>query len=68
MGIWAHLYPDRGTGIDGGSSEANEARFAAYVAALGVSLGHADRQQAMHDYYLGLLMPMERRSVEPMGR
>ncbi|HKM69888.1 MAG TPA: hypothetical protein VJX94_07450 [Stellaceae bacterium] len=46
--------------MDGGSSEGSEARFAAYVAALGVSLGHADRQQPMHDCCVGLLMPMER--------
>jgi SRSO17 transposase len=30
-------------------------------------LGHADRQQPMHDYCLGLLMPIERKSVEPMA-
>src|SRR5437764_11540786 len=56
-----------GTGVDGGSSEGSEARFAAYVEALGAVLGHADRQQPMHDYCLGLLMPIERKSVEPMA-
>jgi hypothetical protein len=30
--------------MDGGSSEGSEARFAAYVEALGAVLGHADRQ------------------------
>ena len=30
-------------------------------------LGHADRQQPMHDYCLGLLMPIDRKSVEPMA-
>jgi SRSO17 transposase len=30
-------------------------------------LGHTDRQQPMHDYYLGLLMPIARKSVEPMA-
>src|SRR6202047_1708537 len=53
--------------MDGGSSEGSEARFTAYVEALGVVLGHADRQQPMHDYCLGLLMPIERKSVEPMA-
>jgi SRSO17 transposase len=53
--------------MDGGSSEGSEARFAAYVEALGVVLGHADRQQPMHDYCLGLLLPIERKSVEPMA-
>ena len=51
----------------GGSSEGSEARFAAYVEALGAVLGHADRQQPMHDYCLGLLLPIERKSVEPMA-
>jgi len=53
--------------MDGGSSEGSEARFAAYVEALGAVLGHADRRQPMHDYCLGLLMPIERKSVEPMA-
>jgi SRSO17 transposase len=53
--------------MDGGSSEESEARFGAYVEALGSVLGHADRQQPMHDYCLGLLMPIERKSVEPMA-
>jgi SRSO17 transposase len=53
--------------MDGGSGAGSEARFAAYVEALGAALGHADRQQPMHDYCLGLLMPIERKSVEPMA-
>ena len=53
--------------MDGGSGEGSEARFAAYVEALGTVLGHADRQQPLHDYCLGLLMPIERKSVEPMA-
>jgi SRSO17 transposase len=53
--------------MDGGSSEGSEARFASYVEALAAVLGHADRQQPMHDYCRGLLMPIERKSVEPMA-
>ena len=49
--------------MDGGSSEGSEARFEAYVEAL----GHADRREPMRDYCLGLLMPLERKSVEPMA-
>ena len=49
--------------MEDGSSEGSEARFAAYVEAL----GHADRQEPMRDYCLGLLMPIERKSVEPMA-
>src|SRR5499427_3223897 len=53
--------------MDSGSSEGSESRFAAYVEALGGALGHADRQEPMRDYCLGLLMPIERKSVEPMA-
>src|ERR1700757_4951755 len=53
--------------MDGGSSEGSEARFASYVEALGGVLGHADRQQPMHYFCVGLLMPIARKSVEPMA-
>src|SRR3974377_1497565 len=53
--------------MDGGSSEESEARCARYVGAGGFVLGNADEQQPMHDYCLGLLMPIERKSVEPMA-
>ena len=53
--------------MDDGSNEGSEARFAAYVEALGAVLGHVDRQEPMRDYCLGLLMPIERKSVEPMA-
>src|SRR5437899_7619567 len=53
--------------MDGGSDGGSEARFAAYVEQLGTALGHADRQAPMRDYCLGLLMPIERKSVEPMA-
>ena len=53
--------------MDAGSSAGSEARFAAYVEALGVMLGHADRQQPIYDCCLGLLMPIERKGVEPMA-
>src|SRR6202165_3240472 len=53
--------------MDGGSSEGSEARFAAYVEALGAVLGPADGREPMRDYCLGLLMPIERKSVEPMA-
>jgi SRSO17 transposase len=53
--------------MDGVASEGSEARFAAYAEALGAVLGHADRQGPMRDYCLGLLMPIARKSVEPMA-
>lgn len=50
-------------GNDGGSG----ARFSAYVEALVGVLGHADRAGPFRDYTVGLLLPGERKSVEPMA-
>ena len=44
-----------------------EARFAAYVATLGRALGHADRVSPFRSYCTGLLLPGDRKSVEPMA-
>src|SRR5712675_1624814 len=46
---------------------ASESRFAAYVEGLVEVIGHADRAAPLRDYCLGLLMPGERKSVEPMA-
>jgi SRSO17 transposase len=46
---------------------ASELRFAAYVEGLVEVIGHADRAVPLQDYCLGLLMPGERKSVEPMA-
>jgi len=53
--------------MDSGSDGDSEARFSAYVEQLGTALGHADRQEPLRDYCLGLLMPIARKSVEPMA-
>ncbi len=44
-----------------------EARFEAYVDGLGSVLGHADRLAPFGGYVTGLLLPLERKSVEPMA-
>jgi len=44
-----------------------EARFAEYVAGLAGVLGHADRIGPLRDYCTGLILPGERKSVEPMA-
>jgi SRSO17 transposase len=46
---------------------ATEARFVAYVDELSKVIGHADRTGPLRDYCTGLLMPCERKSVEPMA-
>ncbi len=51
----------------GGAGRENEARFAAYVDNLAGVLGHADRGGPLMDYCTGLLMPCERKSVEPIA-
>jgi SRSO17 transposase len=45
----------------------SEARFAAYVEALGSVIGHADRVWPLRDYCTGLVLPGERKSVEPIA-
>lgn len=49
------------------AANASEARFVAYVESLTQALGRADRAQPFKDYCTGLLMPGERKSVEPMA-
>jgi len=45
----------------------SEARFAAYVEGLASIIGHADRTRPLRDYCTGLMLPGERKSVEPMA-
>jgi len=45
----------------------SESRFAAYVEGLVSVIGHADRAGPLRDYCVGLMMPCERKSVEPMA-
>src|SRR6201996_6337671 len=45
----------------------SEARFAAYVAGLASVIGHADRAGPLRDYCTGLMLPGDRKSVEPMA-
>ncbi len=48
-------------------SDASRARFDAYIDALVSVIGHADRVGPLRDYCTGLLLPGERKSVEPMA-
>jgi len=45
----------------------SETRFTAYVDGLVSVIGHADRAGPLEDYCMGLLLPAERKSVEPMA-
>ena len=47
--------------------DTSESRFEAYVEGLADVIGHADRARPLRDYCIGLVMPGERKSVEPMA-
>ncbi len=51
----------------GRSTDGSESRFAVYVRGLVSVIGHADRAGPLRDYCLGLIMPGEGKSVEPMA-
>ncbi len=53
--------------MDLDESRASEARFAKYVAGIGSAIGHAERMRPLRDYCTGLMLPGERKSVEPMA-
>jgi SRSO17 transposase len=46
---------------------AQQKRFAAYLDSLAQAAGHADREEPLKAYCTGLLLPGERKSVEPMA-
>src|SRR5918998_1246582 len=58
---------DGGAGMSRLGDASSEARFACFVEALVGVIGHADRALPLRDYCTGLLMPAERKSVEPMA-
>ena len=53
-------------GMDHEAAE-SEKRFAGYIEQLGSVMGHADRKRPFKDYCTGLVMPLERKSVEPLA-
>jgi SRSO17 transposase len=53
--------------MDHPRSDASELRFGAYVEGLVSVIGHADRAKPLRDYCVGLMMPCERKSVEPIA-
>lgn len=52
-------------GLEGRSGSVD--RFSEYVEGLAGVIGHADRIGPLRDYCTGLMMPCERKSVEPMA-
>ena len=50
-----------------GAIRSEKSRFAAYVEGLATVIGHKDRVGPLRDYCTGLMLPCERKSVEPMA-
>ena len=48
-------------------SDCSNSRFSGYVEGLVSVIGHADRAGPLRDYCVGLMLPCERKSVEPMA-
>lgn len=49
------------------TADPQQERFAAYMKGLAEAAGHADRKVPLKNYCTGLLLPGERKSVEPMA-
>jgi len=49
------------------TTDDSESRFSAYVEGLVSVIGHADCAGPLRDYCIGLMLPCERKSVEPMA-
>ncbi len=54
-------------GSDHSTPGPQQKRFAAYLDSLALAAGHADRSTPLRNYCTGLLLPGERKSVEPMA-
>jgi SRSO17 transposase len=54
-------------GREAGRPRTGEDRFAAYLEAIVAALGHASRTDPARAYCTGLLLPGERKSIEPMA-
>src|SRR5207342_3858121 len=66
--IWQDSYfSDGEAGMGLPRSNEGEARFSAFVEGLTSVIGHADRAKPLRDYCTGLMMPCDRKSVEPMA-
>lgn len=50
-----------------GTAGGSESRFSAYVERLAPTLDYADRAVPFRAYCTGLILPGDRKSVEPMG-
>ena len=68
LGRWFRFTPDSEGPVDRSAEGAgDETRLASYLEHLASSLGHADRRAPFGSYCKGLILPGERKSVEPIA-
>src|SRR5271163_2355399 len=65
--VFVEIHISSGAEMNHRRTDDSESRFAGYVEGLASVIGHKDREGPLRDYCTGLLMPCERKSVEPMA-
>src|ERR1700730_14002314 len=65
--VFVEIHISLGAEMNHRQTDDSESRFAGYVEGLASVIGHKDREGPLRDYCTGLLMPCERKSVEPMA-
>jgi SRSO17 transposase len=65
--VFVEIHIGLGAEMNHRQTDDSESRFAGYVEGLASVIGHKDREGPLRDYCTGLLMPCERKSVEPMA-
>src|SRR5450755_684188 len=65
--VFVEIHIGLGAEMNHRRSDGSGSRFAGYVEKLASVIGHKDREEPLRHYCTGLLMPCERKSVEPMA-
>src|SRR5271163_4134135 len=65
--VFVEIHISSGAEMNHRRTDDSESRFAGYVEGLASVIGHKDREEPLRHYCTGLLMPCERKSVEPMA-
>ena len=65
--MWRRFEATVRAAMDVRSRDDGKSRFRTYVEGLESVIGHADRVGPLRDYCVGLMLPGERKSVEPMA-
>ena len=65
--VFVEIHIGLGAEMNHRRTDDSESRFAGYVEGLASVIGHKDREEPLRHYCTGLLMPCQRKSVEPMA-